>query len=91
MAEPMVLLPAVTLVVPGMLAYGAGRALKSSWPAVIIGVAAVASALYFLQQAVGARSDDADALNHLLAAFGVSLPAMVSTLFGGALLHAKTR
>jgi hypothetical protein len=40
MAEPMVLLPAVALMIPGRLAYGAGRAPKSIWPVGFIGVAA---------------------------------------------------
>jgi hypothetical protein len=61
------------------LARSVSAALKSGCICTVLGVVAVASALYLTMQAVGARWDEVAGVNHLPAAFGLSLSVMVLT------------
>ncbi|HMS93782.1 MAG TPA: hypothetical protein PKA03_00895 [Tabrizicola sp.] len=91
MTDPMILIPVIALTVPGILAYGFGRALRSLWPGLILTLAALGSGMFFMSQAAGAQWNDGGAVNNLFAAFGISLPALVSVLIGGALAYVRQR
>ena len=89
MTDPMILIPLVSLTLPGLVAFVLGRVLKSVWPGVILGLVALGSGVFFMSRASGAQLDDGAAINSLFAAFGISLPALVSALVGGALAFAR--
>jgi hypothetical protein len=89
MPDTMILIPLVSLTLPGLVAFVLGRVLKSVWPGVILGLAALGSGVFFMSRASGARWDDGAAMNNLFAAFGISLPALISALIGGALAYAR--
>ena len=91
MPDPLIIIPIAAMAVPGLLAFGLVLALKSLWPAMILGLAALGSGLFFLSRASGAEWSDGGALNNLVAFFGLSLPALVSVLIGGALAYVRQR
>lgn len=85
----MILIPLVSLTLPGLVAFFLGRRLGSVWPGVVLALAALGSGMVFLSQASGASWSDGAAVNAVFAAFGISLPALVSALVGGALARAR--
>lgn len=87
----MLALPVLAILLPGLVAYVLGRAFKSVWPGLILVLVALGTGMYFMSQASGAAWNDGAALNNLFAAFGLSLPALISALAGGALAHAHVR
>lgn len=89
MPDPMILIPLVSLTLPGLIAFVLGRVRKSVWPGVVLAVAALGSGMFFMSRASGASWDDGAAVNSVFAAFGISLPALVSALVGGALSRAR--
>ena len=91
MPDPLIIIPIAATAVPGLLTFGLVLALKSLWPAMILGLAALGSGLFFLSRASGAEWNDGGALNNLVAFFGLSLPALVSVLIGGALAYVRQR
>lgn len=89
MPDTMILIPLISLTLPGMVAFVLGRRLASIWPGVVLGAAALGSGMFFLSRASGASWDDGAAVNNVFAAFGISLPALISALIGGALAYAR--
>lgn len=89
MADAMILTPIAALILPGIVAFGLGRAMKSLWPGLILVVVALGSGIFFMSQASGADWSDQTALNNMFAAFGISLPALISALIGGTLAHVR--
>lgn len=89
MPDTMILVPLVSLALPGLVAFVLGRRLNSLWPGLVLGAVALGSGMFFLSQASGASWDDGAAVNSVFAAFGISLPALVSALVGGALSRAR--
>lgn len=90
MPDILIIIPVAAMVLPGLLTFGLVYALKSLWPAVVLGLVGLGSGLFFLSRASGADWDDGGALNNLVAFFGVSVPALVSVLIGGALAYRRS-
>lgn len=78
----MILWPLAALTLPGLAAFAATRATGRRWPGLLLALAAALWGLWLLRQASGAPHDSAEAVNHILAAFGLSTPATLSALAG---------
>lgn len=83
----MILIPASALILPGLAAFALGRVYRSHWPGVILALLALGSGVLFLSQASGAGWNDSAAYNQIFAAFGISLPAMISAAVGASFAH----
>lgn len=91
MPDTLVIYPVVALVLPGTVAYGLGSVFKSIWPGLALPLIALASGTYFLSQASGSSWNDEAATNYVLAAFGLSFPALISAVVGGTFAHMRGR
>lgn len=91
MPDTLVLIPVVALTLPGIVAYVLGRRFKSIWPGLALAMFALASGAFFLSQAAGSGWNDSAATNHVLAAFGLSFPALISAAIGGTFAHMRRR
>lgn len=78
----MILWPLAALTVPGLAAYAATRISGSKWIGLLLALAAALWGIWLLRQASGAPHDSPEAVNNILAAFGLSTPATLSALAG---------
>lgn len=91
MPDPMILYPALALILPGFVAYWLGRRFRNVWPGSILGLVFLGSGIFFLSRASGASWSDGSATQYVMAAFGLSFPALISAAIGGTFAYLQDR